>query len=444
MPPSTPAEQTDVVHLSSLLKRPVTDRGGRSLGRLADVIVRLRGEDYPVVTGLVASVGGRELFVPIHQVSSFGQEALRLNSAKVDLRPFERREGEVLLRADVLGHRLIDVAEARLVRASDVELARRGSRWLLSGLDTHRHHRFPGLFGGRPREHTCRDWKAFEPLIGHDRSLKARGPAGRIRRMRPAQIADLLEDASAAEKHEILGRVHQDPELEADVFEELEEDHASRLLGARTDAEIADVLARMRADDAADAIGELPQRRRRPVLDRLPAAQRGRVLTLMGYSPDSAGGLMAVDFLPLTADVPVREALTAVRNARSLQAEALTSVYGVDENGRLLAVVKLVTLLQSDPDATLGSVSEPDPVRVGPDTDLVDVVLLMVDYNLLTMPVVDEQRILLGVITVDDVLEATLPEDWRRREVAPPPDLRHGTRTPPTPSGPADSRQEPS
>ena len=121
--PGAPAAEQPQPRLSWLLKRPVTDRGGESLGRLADVIVRLRGTDYPLVTGLVAAVGGREVFVPVDQVSSFDCEPLRLSSARLSLRHFERRDGEVLLRADVLGHRLIDVRNARLVRAADLELA---------------------------------------------------------------------------------------------------------------------------------------------------------------------------------------------------------------------------------------------------------------------------------------------------------------------------------
>ncbi|MFF3511485.1 magnesium transporter MgtE N-terminal domain-containing protein [Streptomyces sp. NPDC002573] len=376
--PPAHEERTRVIHLSSLVKRPVVDQGGRSLGRLSDVIVRLRGADYPMVTGLVVGVGGRELFVPVEQVVAFNAgDAVKLESARLDLRPFERREGEVLLRADVLGHRLIDVAEARLVRASDVELAVREGRWLLSCVDTHRPHRLLGIFGDRSAGHACRDWKAFEPLIGHSRSVHARRPTARIRWLRPAEIADLLEDASREEEREILGDVRQDPELEADVFEELEEDRASRLLGARADGEIAAVLARMRADDAADAIGDLPQGRRRPVLDLLPVGQRTKVLTLMGFNPESAGGLMGVEFLALPGDTPVSEAVATVRKACRLQPEALTSVYTVDEEGRLLAFARLVALLQTDPGARLAEVSESDPVRVGPDTDLVDVALLI-------------------------------------------------------------------
>ena len=423
--PGVPGGDQATLRLSRLLKRPLTDRGGGSLGRLADVIVRLRGSDYPLVTGLVAAVGGREIFVPIDQVSSFDGDPLRLSSARLSLRPFERRDGEVLLRADVLGHRLIDVPNARLVRAADLELARDRADWVLTGVDT----RPRRMFGLRAPEAPAsrggsRDWSDFEWLIGHQGSARLRGPFARIRRLKPAQIADLLESASAEEESEILGRVHADPELEADVFEELDEDLATRLLGARTDAEIAAVLARMRADDAADAIAELPQRRRQPVLDLLPPGQRQKVLTLMGFPSGSAGGLMGMDFVAVPGLTRVGDALARVRESPLLQPEALTSVHVVDADGGLQGVARLVTLVQSDPDAALIDVSDADPVRVGADADITDVAVLMTDYNLITIPVVDDAGRLLGVITVDDVLEIALPPDWRRREAAQPPDTR--------------------
>jgi CBS domain-containing protein len=422
---TTSAEVRGTLRLARLLGKPVTDSGEESLGKLSDVIVRLRGSDYPLVTGLVASVGNREIFVPIDKVGSLAGDVLKLTTARLDLRHFERREGEVLLRADVLGHRLIDVHNARLVRAEDLQLAEDGTEWVLAGIDIRRHSR--GLLRRRPEaEPGFRDWHDFESLIGHQSSALARSPFARIRRLKPAQIADLLENASKEEETEILGRVHADPELEADVFEELDEDLATRLLGARTDAEIAAVLARMRADDAADAIAELPQRRRQPVLDLLPAGQRTKVLTLMGFNPTSAGGLMGVDYIAVPSMTTVRAALEHVRQAQTLQPEALTTVHVVDSAGALRGVARLVTLVQSDPGATLIDISDTDPVRVGADADVMDVAVLMTDYNLITIPVVDDERHLLGVITVDDVLEVTLPDDWRRREAAEPPDARHG------------------
>ena len=166
-------------------------------------------------------------------------------------------------------------------------------------MDSHRRPRrlsAPGR-AGRPGPHAFREWAKFEPLIGQSGSACcAARSAGSAGSSRPRSLT-CSRSASKDEETEILGQVHADPELEADVFEELDEDLATRLLGARTDAEIAAVLARMRADDAADAIAELPQRRRQPVLDLLPPGQRAKVLTLMGYNPTSAGGLMGMDFV---------------------------------------------------------------------------------------------------------------------------------------------------
>src|SRR6266487_4084361 len=144
---TTPAAQVPeassgrILHLSELLGRPITDRRGESIGRLDDVIVRLRGAEHPLVIGLVAAVGGRQIFVPLEQVSTLDGEVLKLTSARLDLRQFERRHGEVLLRADVLGHRLIDVPSAHLIRAADLELQYRGGEWVLAGVDTHRRPR---------------------------------------------------------------------------------------------------------------------------------------------------------------------------------------------------------------------------------------------------------------------------------------------------------------
>jgi CBS domain-containing protein len=429
---TTPAGQaagSRTLRLSGLLRRPVTDSRGASIGRLSDVIVRLRGADFPILTGLVAAVGGRSLFVPIDQLASLDGAQLRLTSARLDLREFERRDGEVLLRADVLGHRLLDVQRAQLIRAGDLELALRNGEWVVTGVDSHGRPR--RLLAGLGRtaggtDHSFREWAAFEPLIGHSGSALSRRPFGRIRRLKPAQIADLLEGASRAEETEILGQVHADPELEADVFEELDEDLATRLLGARTDAEIAEVLARMRADDAADAIGELPQRRRKPVLDLLPPGQQAKVRTLMGFNPTSAGGLMSMDFVTVPESATVADAVAAVAAATALQPEALASVHALDDFGRLAGVVKLVTLVQADQQAPIRDVLDADPVRVGAGTDVVDVAALMSDYNLTTIPVVDDLRMMIGLITVDDVLEAALPEEWRRREAADPPDAHGG------------------
>ncbi|KKC06207.1 magnesium transporter MgtE N-terminal domain-containing protein [Mycobacterium nebraskense] len=410
-----------VIHLSQLLRAPVLARAGETVGRVEDVIVRLRGTDeYPLVTGIVAGVGGRRVFIGVKSIDDFATDRVLLTKNKVDLRGFERRNGEVLLRADVLGHRLIDVANVELIRAYDVELEDTGAGWMLTRVDTRRPPRLFGLIkpsGG----HAARDWKAFEPLIGDARSDAVRRLSDRFGEFKAAEIADLLEEADKAEGGEILDRVRSDPELEADVFEELEPEKASRLLDGMPDDEVAALLGRMRADDAADAIADLRQSRRRRVLELMPGPQRTKVITLMGFNPESAGGLMNVDFVSCTTATTAAEALGLIATAHIIQPEALIKVHVVDEERRLDGVVSVITLLQAPGGETLERLMDSDPVRVTPDADLTDVALLMADFNLYSIPVVDDQDRVLGVVTVDDVLEATIPEDWRRREPAPRP-----------------------
>ena len=410
-----------VIHFSELLKAAVVSRSGEAIGRVEDVVVRLRGaESYPLVTGYVVGVGGRRVFVSAENVESVAADRVELTKNKVDLRGFERREGEYLLRADVLDHRFIDVPNAELVHAYDIELEDSGQGWVLARLDTRRPPRLFGLIkssGG----HAARDWKAFEPMIGHGQSMLVRRVAGRVHTMRPAQIADLLEDATEAEGGEILERVHTDPELEADVFEELDPDKASKLFDDMPDAQVAAVLGRMRADDAADAVVDLRQSRRRQVLDLMPAGARTKVITLMGFNPHSAGGLMNTDIVTCPASTTAAAALEIIAAARSLQPEALLKMHALNKHHQLIGVVSVIRLVQANPDDKVKALMDADPVRVGPDADLTDIALLMSDFNLASVPVVDDTDHVLGVVTYDDVLEALIPDDWRRREPAPRP-----------------------
>jgi hypothetical protein len=175
-PPGASAAREGTLPLSALIKRKVASRKDDPVGKLSDVIVRLRGDDHPVVTGIVAAIEGRKVFLSTGQLAALDRDVLRLGRTKIDLRGFERREGEVLLRADILGRKVIDLETAQRVRAVDLELARQDGEWVLAGVRIRRKKRWksgpgeeqpePGADGGGPEERTFRDWSMIDPQLG--------------------------------------------------------------------------------------------------------------------------------------------------------------------------------------------------------------------------------------------------------------------------------------
>lgn len=385
--------------LSNMLKKPVITKDGRPVGVLADVIVHLSAQDYPRLSGIVLRLGSGTVFLPIDQILDVNAEGLALVAATVDLRPFQRRLGEVLLRADVLGCRAIDVEQAELVRVYDVDLARTAEGWAAVGLDT----RKTSWWDRGTQPHALRDWREFEPLVGFPGGSPSRD-RDRLARLKAAQLADLIEQASGPEQADLTAWVSSDPELEADVFEELHRDEQHSLFALRADSEVAGLLARMQPDDAADALMELAQDRRAEVLARIPPSQRVQITRLLKYNPTTAGGMMVPDFLQFPADTTVGVAISAVQHAEQRQPEASLSLYSVDREDRLVAVLGLVAALRLPAETLLLHAAEPYPVSVPADAEAEELCRTMADHNLLLLPVVDEEHRILGVVTVDDAL----------------------------------------
>ncbi|MDQ6914986.1 MAG: magnesium transporter [Actinomycetota bacterium] len=404
--------------LSLVAGAPLRDRSGEPLGRVRDLIVRLGGPGYPPITGLRATVAGRDVFVPAERVAGIEADGAELAAEQLDLGRFERREGEVLLVNDVLDRQLINVDGARLVRANDLALARIGGWWRVVGVDTGprgaMRRLLPRVLGRRVSSGAFLDWASVEPFVGHVPSVRLRVPHPKLARLHPAQLADLVEAASHREGEEIMEAVGDDRELEADVFEELDDHHQREFLRERADREVAAVVSRMAADDAADALAELDDSRRAAVLELLPGRQRAKARALLGFDPATAGGLMTVDFVCLYRQATVADALARLRSSE-LAADLIASVYVMDSHRRLEGAVALGDLVRAAVDAPLTELIPYETPRLVPDAGFEEVARLMADYNLTAAPVVDEAQRMIGVVTVDDVLEVMLPNAWRRR-----------------------------
>ncbi len=409
-----------VVHLSTVLRSPLLDRAGEKLGCVEDLIVRLADGGYPPVTGAKGSIGGRELFVPVAKIATLAPGAVRLSGEKLSLGRFERRPGEVLLRQDVLGRKLVDVESdpPRLVTAHEIELACIDGWWRVVGLDASLaaqvRRALPRRLKGLVKDRPFLDWSGMEPFVGHVPTARLRFSHRKLANLHPAEIADLVEAASHDEGEEIIEAVRQDRELEADVFEELDEHHRLEFIRERPDAQVAAVIARMAPDDAADLIGELDQERRLSIIKLLPPPHRRKIESLLGYNPSTAGGLMSVEFLALGEQDTAGVGVQRVRSSE-IAPEALNVIFVCDGEGKLTGSLPVVALLRAGAEAVAIELAEHEPVSVGTDADLPEVARTMTDYNLTSLPVVDEEHRMVGVVTVDDVLEETLPAGWRRR-----------------------------
>jgi len=406
------------VTVTQLLKSPVLNAAGEQVGRVEDLIAKLTDGGYPPITGLKVGVGGHDVFVGSKLIEKLEPGAVRLNTNAIDMTVFQRRPGEVVLAADVLGRHLMDMARGRLVRAHDLVLGQAEGEWRLFGVDRSPRAMLRRLVPrkARPdlRRHVLLDWKEVQPFVAHVPTARLLVPLQRLRRLHPAQIADLVEGASHEEGEEIMDAVERDVELAADVFEELDDEHRSEFVRERSDAEVARVLDRMAPDDAADLLGQLDQERRLPVLNSMSAAQQRKLRKLLQYHPTTAGGMMSPDYVWVIRTATVAEALEAIRIDDKAPHQLLNTVFVTEESGRFLGTASAANLLRSDATSRVDQV-QLVMLSVPTGTDLADLALAMTDYDLTALAVTDAAGNLIGAVSVDDVLKALVPEDWRAR-----------------------------
>src|ERR1700682_2231556 len=406
------------VMVTQLLRSSVLNPAGAEVGKVEDFIVKLAEGGYPPVTGLKVRVGAQDVFVGKDLIAKLEPGAVRLNTHTLQTQPFQRRAGEVLLAADVLGRHLVDVARGRIVQAHDLVLAPTEDGWQLQGID-----RSPQAMlrrwvprRGRPdlRRHAVLDWKDVQPFVGHVPTAKLLMPLQRLRRLHPAQIADIVEGASHAEGEEIIKAVEGDAELTADIFEELDADHQAEFIKSRSNEEAARVLDRMAPDDAADLLGELDQERRLPVLNLMSPGQQHKMRKLLQYHPTTAGGMMSPDYVWVVRGTTADMAIEAVRVDDKAPHQLLNTVFVTEEDGKFVGSVAVADLVRAEPAKKVEDMSLTN-CTIGAGADFADVTLMMADYNLTSLAVTDSQGNLIGAISVDDLLEALVPADWRHR-----------------------------
>ena len=402
--------------LTQFIGRPVRGKTDDPLGKLDDLIVHIGDTPYPPVTGLVVRDRRRRFFVPIHQVAALNGAA-QLISSLVDLQPFQRRDGEVLLGRDVLDHQIIDVAGHRVVRVNDIQLAQIDGVYRTVGVDTSwqavLRRAGPRMLADRITGRQMIDWADLHYLAGAA-PVRLNVSYDRLAELHPVDLARIIDALSLHESAAIVAAL--DHETAADALEEVSDARVADLIERMDQERAADILEEMDPGAAADTLEDLDDAVAEQLLARMDPDEAADVQTVLAYDEDSVGRIMTADFVRVPEAATVGDALARIRALDEVP-DPLLAVYVVAATNptKLCGIVRLRNLILSEARTPLRVVMDADLPTIHPDEPAEKAARLLAEYNLLAIPVLDDAARLIGVVTVDDALAVLMPEIWQRR-----------------------------
>ncbi|AEG43599.1 magnesium transporter MgtE N-terminal domain-containing protein [Isoptericola variabilis] len=409
---------TTRVFVARLAGTPVFDPIGDQVGRVRDVVVLVRAKGPPRAVGLVVEVPGRRrIFLPLTRVTSIDSGQV-ITTGLVNIRRFEKRAMESLVLGELLDRTVRFKDGSGEATIEDLSISRqRTGDWLVDQLFVRRRHGQRGI-GLRRRGETL--VVPVDAVTGLATSAEEQGAARLLEAyedLRPADLADALHELGDVRRLEVAAAL--DDERLADVLGELPEDDQVAILSALDSDRAADVLEAMQPDDAADLLHELPDEQAARLLELMEPEEAEDVRRLLAYAEDTAGGLMTTEPVILGPETPIATALAHIRR-QDLPPALASMVFVVrppleTPTGRFLGVAHFQRLLREPPHAAIGSVLDDDTEWLTPEAPIGRVTRLLAAYDLLALPVLDSQKRLLGAVSVDDVLDHILPDDWREQ-----------------------------
>ncbi|HST50204.1 magnesium transporter MgtE N-terminal domain-containing protein [Jatrophihabitans sp.] len=409
------------VFLARLAGLGVFDPNGDQLGRVRDAVATLRvGRQPPRVLGLVVEVQHRRrIFVPMGRVTRIEPEAVVLTTGSVNIKRFEQRPNELLVLGEVLDRTVVRIEDgARMVVVDAAMEQSRTKDWVITKLAV---RPVTGKLSRRRGTLQQLDWNDVDGLSATETGQGADSLLAVLAGLRPADVAAQLQDMPDKRQQEVAEAL--DDERLADVMEELPEEDQINILTGLPDERAADVLERMNDDDAADLLRELPADEQERLLEIMEPEEAAPVRRLMTYGEYTAGGMMTSEPVILLPDATVAEALARLRNP-DLSPALAAQVYVVrppqaTPTGRYLGMAHFQRLLREPPSTLVSGAIDADIDPVNPEATLQQVTRHLATYNLVAVPVVDDNDRLLGAVSVDDVIDHLLPEDWRDRDELP-------------------------
>lgn len=406
-------------YLSQIIGRPIVDVEGEKVAVIRDVVVRYGAEDYPPVSGIMARYRRRNFFIPGKNLAGLNETGVQLNRDVLNLNPFARREGEVLLAKDVLDKQLIDVDGKRVVRVNDVQIIEVGDKWRVTGADVSlqgflRRLMPAGFYGNRLVE--VIDW-ADVGYLATDTATAAvqlKSSKSKLSRLHPVEIAQLAESLSPIHRTEIVGSL--DDEIAADTLEEMSTETQAQILEEMDEERAADILEEMSPDDAVDVLGEMDEDKAQELFDLMEDEEKADVAELMSFESHTAGGLMTTEFVTFPKELTVAQAIARLREMAETP-NMIYYLYVVEEENswKINGVISLRSLILADPTLPLSEVMRTEFQSAHPGDSAEEAAQTISEYNLLALPVIDDEGDIAGIVTVDDAMEILLPKNIERR-----------------------------
>jgi magnesium transporter len=409
--------------VSELIGRPVTDIDGKRVGILKDLVAKSWKEvSHPVIEAIVIQSNQGVMVAPYAVVAVLLSSAIPLKCHLNEITPYTSVEGDIYLVQDVLDKQIIDINGIRVVRVNDLELVRVNGNVFVSNVDIGAQGilRRIGLaplaerlvtMMGRKSPKNFISWDNIELLL-RDQFMRLKVPSDKIVELHPADMAEIISDLNRAEGTELLGTLNV--KQVADALEEVEPDFQASLVENMSDEKVADVLEEMSPDAAADLLAELPQERSEDLLELMEKDDAAEVRKLLAYPDDSAGGIMTTEYATVPPHLTAEQTIQTLRETAS-EAETIFYVYVTDAKNHLLGVFSLSDLVLAQPHTPITEFMHKRAVSVNLLDEQEKVAQVIAKYNLLAVPVVDDQKGLHGIVTADDALDKIIPTAWKKR-----------------------------
>lgn len=410
------------VFTSEIINQPVLDPKGEELGKVRDLVI-VRGERLPKVAALIIDRKKKPYKLPWEDVNIFNKKIISSKVYRDNLSLYDLGEEDLLIARDILDKQIVDANGAKVVRVNDIKLEGYegdavligvdvGMRGILRRLGAERgSDQLLGLFKTK-LPYNLISWNYIQPLRPKLKSIALTVPRQMLSDLHPADIADLISQVSREEGAHLFKDL--DIETAAEALSELKPEMQAEIITAMDAEKAADIIEEMPPDEAADVLSDLPTERAKEILEHIEKEEAEDIQELLGHEEDTAGGLMTNEYIAYPPHTTVAEA-TAKFRVDAKEVETTYYIYVLDKAERLVGIASLREMLLAEPDCMLADIMETNIKAVRPGEDEMVAAEIVSKYNILALPVVDEKGTMMGIVTVDDIIDRLLPPAAKRK-----------------------------